>query len=85
MADRKSLVLRDAAGGFWLVDTPQAGRPYRAPLRLNETGAEIFRALQRGETPADIARAIALREGIDGEIALTDVEEFCAALDQMTD
>ena len=73
-------VLREAAGGFWLVDTAQSGRPYRPPLRLNAAGAEIVAALRRGETPEQIASALARREGLPAEDALRDVREFCRAL-----
>jgi hypothetical protein len=81
-AERGRLVLREAAGCFWLVDPLQPGRPYRPPLRLNAAGAEIWRGLARGRTPAQIAAELAAAGGVSEDEALRDVEAFAAQLEK---
>ena len=67
-----AFVLRQAAGSYWLLDIRQPGYPYRPPLKLNESGAEIWRMLCEGKTEeemasrlsADEAQAEAIREDL---------------------
>ena len=74
------VTLRWAAGGFWLVDTAQDGRPYRPPVRLNDAGAALWRALAEGTDPAALASALAEAQGIPEDEALGDVRSFIAQL-----
>lgn len=74
--DRSRLVLREAAGCYWLVDTGQSGRPYRPPLRLNETGAEIWRGISDGRAPEEIAAEMAEGSGVPADEVLADVTGF---------
>ena len=85
MDERRALpfdrvTLRAAAGGFWLVDTAQDGRPYRPPLRLNDAGAALWRALARGTDAAALAAELAASQGIPGDEALRDVQSFISQL-----
>lgn len=75
-------VLREAAGCFWLVDTAQEGRPYIHPIRLNDTGAEIWRGLSDGRTPEEIAAGLAEREGASAEEVLEDVKAFIDSIER---
>lgn len=77
-----AFVLREAAGCCWLVDTGQAGRPYRPPLRLNAAGGEIWRALAAGRTPEEIAADLAAAGSVSREDALRDVTGFAALIEK---
>lgn len=69
-------LLREAAGIYWLIDTAQAGLPYRPPLKLNETGARIWRLLDSGLTAEEAAARIAAEEGVPSGEILGDVLAF---------
>lgn len=79
------LVIRGAAGCFWLVDTMQSGRPYRPPLKVNESGAEIFRALSLGKTAEETASELAETYGAAYSEVLEDVKAFTALIDKELD
>lgn len=49
-------------------------------LKLNATGAALWELLSRPQTPADLARALAERHGIDDERAGRDTDAFLGAL-----
>lgn len=68
------LVLRKAAGCFWLVDTGQSGRPYIPPLRLNEAAAAIWTSLSEGRSPKEIAAELAGTGEVTAEEAFEDVK-----------
>ena len=73
-------LLREAAGIYWLIDTAQAGLPYRPPLKLNETGARIWRLLDSGLSAEEAAARIAAEEDVPSEEVLNDVLAFEAQL-----
>ncbi len=73
--------LRYAAGLYWLLDMEQEGNGYRRPLPLNETGADIWRALaEEGETDA-AAEMLCKKYGIGKDEAGEDVRRFCRQLE----
>lgn len=80
-SDKRRLTLREAAGCFWLVDTAQTGRPYIPPLRLNESGAEIWKGISQGRTAEEIAAKLAESEGAPVEEVLRDVREFAEQIE----
>jgi hypothetical protein len=64
------------------VDTAQEGRPYIHPIRLNDTGAEIWRGLSDGRTPEEIAAGLAEQEGASAEEVLEDVKAFIDSIER---
>ena len=72
--DYSRLILREAAGFFWLVDAAQSGRPYIPPLRMNEAAAGIWRSLSLGKTPEETAAGLAETGEVTAEEALEDVK-----------
>ena len=76
------LAVREAAGCFWLVDTAQSGRPYRPPLKMNESGARICRALSLGKTPEEIAEKLSEEGGAAYTEVLEDVRAFIAVIEK---
>jgi len=69
-------VLRRAAGLYWLIDTGQAGVPYKKPLPMNEAGARIFVLREKGMEYEEIADSISLEYNVDKEAVLKDITEF---------
>ena len=79
----RDCVLRNAAGYNWLVRVKQDGPRYIKPVRFNDTGAAIWRALTEGADEAMLSSLLT-----DGEEPMEethrDLSDFlmqlCAAL-----
>lgn len=69
-------ILRKAAGLYWLIDTGQAGVPYKKPLPMNEAGARIFMLREKGMGREEIAVTISSEYSVGKEIVLADITEF---------
>ena len=72
--------LREAAGFWWLIDMAQTGEDFRMPLRLNGTGAQLFRELSAGCGEAELAERMAPEYGIEKEELRRDIAAFAAQL-----
>ncbi len=72
--------LRHAAGIYWLLDTCQEGMPYKAPLAMNQTGADIWNMMIRGFRMDEIAENLCREYETDRETARRDIEQFRAQL-----
>lgn len=72
--------LRQAAGSYWLLNMNQKGIPYEPPLMLNEIGADIWKKLEAGWAPENIAEDISKEYHILHKEAMEDVLIFCSKL-----
>ena len=72
--------LRHAAGMYWLLDTWQEGMPYKAPLTMNETGADIWNMMIKGYDRDKIVNSLCRKYGADREIVERDIMQFRAQL-----
>lgn len=73
MADH--LLLRNAAGAYWLINLDQPGVPYKKPLKLNDSGALIWGLLTEGMTVDEMAARVA-DDGYPKEDAARDIQDF---------
>ena len=73
--------LRKAAGKYWLLHMAQEGAAYEKPIALNESGAKIWRMLEKGEAPERAAEELAGCYGITQEEALSDIRQFIRQLE----
>ena len=73
-------VLRKAAGMINLLSIDHPDKPYVNPLRINETGAEIWEMLLLGMKEEEIAGEIAKEYEIDIKEAGEDVGAFMDSL-----
>lgn len=72
--------MRDAAGSHIVVAVGNAADTFSGMIRLNETGAFLFRLLDR-ETDADqLAAALCGAYDVDASSARRDVDAFLAVL-----
>ena len=74
--------LRKAAGLYWLIDMEQPGVPYRKPVPLNETGAQICEMVMENMNQEMIAKKLSETYGISYDEALEDVNVFLQRLSQ---
>ena len=78
-------ILRHVAGYDWLVRVKQDGAKYIQPVRLNDTGAAIWRAISEGKGEEELLSLLA-EEGEPTDETFQDLAEFlsqlCTALDE---
>lgn len=73
-------ILREVAGEFNLLNLNHFDIPYSNPLKLNETGAFIFRQFACGKTMEQIAEIMSEKYEITTETALEDIKSFSSEL-----
>lgn len=73
--------IRKAAGSYWLLDMKQAGKDYKEPIELNESGAEIWELVSRGLDVSEVAKCLAEQYEMEPEIVEKDVWQFLAGLE----
>ncbi len=74
--------LRYAAGLYWLLDMEQEGIPCKKPLAINNMGADIWRLIEKGEKPEDIAGKLSKEYQIDREVIRDDISCFLKQLEE---
>lgn len=78
--EKEKYCLRYAAGAYWLLDTLQPAGDYKAPLQLNETGADIVKLLAHHYNREEIIRKLCEEYHADTEILTKDVDDFLQML-----
>lgn len=73
----KDIVFTDFEGGEGILVDLNTKQYYR----LNETGALIWRGLEKGNTIGDIVSEMQTRYDVSGEHALASVEKLLASLE----
>lgn len=76
MRIKQGFVLREVAGQAVVIATGEASKAFHGMIKLNATGADIWRGLSEGLTDAQIADRLVERYGADEEAAATDVAAF---------
>lgn len=77
---REKYQLRHAAGCYWLLNMEQSGKDYIQPVVLNESGAEIWKRLQAGDTMEQIAEEFHRQFQIPLSEAVEDIRQFVLQL-----
>ena len=75
MKIKSGIVLREVADSFVLMDLG-GELNFNGMITLNETGAFIFKRIEEGLSPENIALALADEYDISFETALSDVNAF---------
>lgn len=55
---------------------------FNGMLTLNDSGAMLWRVLEKGGSRTDLTEALATTYDVDAATALADVDEFLVALDE---
>lgn len=79
---RERYQLRYAAGCYWLLDMTQPGVPYKKPLPLNKTGADIWKKTEAGLSLDAIAESMSSQFGVPVDEMKQDVENFYRQLEE---
>lgn len=82
MRIKDGFVLREIAGQIMVIATGEASKDFHGMIKLNETGKDIFLALQEKLSEEEIAARLQEKYGIEAEKATADTSAF---LGQMKD
>ena len=76
MKVKDGFILREVAGNFIVVAVGGAVKNFNAVITLNETGALLWRALEKGAKQEDLVKVILDEYDIDETTAKADVLAF---------
>ena len=77
---KENYLLRQVADTWVVLPLGQASVDFNGMLKLNETGAMLWKVLEQGGGLAAMADALTAEYAVSREQALADAEEFYAAL-----
>lgn len=76
MKIKENFILRNVADTWIVVALGETAVDFSGMLKLNETGALLWKALEKGAEAEDLVDALCGEYAVDRETARADVEEF---------
>ena len=73
---KENLVLREVAGVWVVLPLADKVLDFNGMLSLNETGVDLWRALEKGSTREEMATSLTESYEVEYDQALADVDEF---------
>ncbi|MBR7146951.1 MAG: PqqD family protein [Oscillospiraceae bacterium] len=80
MKTKENFVLRSVAGQSVVVAVAQASVDFNGMLTLNESGAILWRVLEKGREKKDLVDALLAEYEVDEATAAQSVEKFLETL-----
>lgn len=80
MKIKKNFILREIAGTYLVVAVGEAVKNFNAVINLNETGALLWKALEKGAEEEQLVSLIISEYEVEIEIAREDVSAFIQRL-----
>ena len=80
MKMKEGFILRKVGTQYVAAATGKASENFNGIIRLNESGAFVFRQLQEGATAEELAGRLLEEYDVDEAAARQDVDRFLAAL-----
>ena len=80
MKIKEGFILRKVGTQYVAAATGKASENFNGIIRLNESGAFVFRQLQEGATAEELAARLLEEYDVDEAAARQDVDRFLAAL-----
>lgn len=82
MKIKDGFILREVAGSFIVVAVGDAVKEFNGVINLNETGALLWKELQKGATEEELKKALLNEYDVSEELADKDVKAFVQNLQQ---
>lgn len=82
MKIKEGFVLREVAGNFIVVAIGESVKQFNGVINLNETGAFLWKALEKGATEEQLVDTLLAEYEVEKEIAEKDVKAFVEKLTQ---
>nr|MBO4518249.1 PqqD family protein [Clostridia bacterium] len=76
MKIKDGFILREVAGSFIVVAVGEAVKNFNGIVNLNETGAFLWKILEKGAEREDLIKALLSEYEVDEKTAAADVSAF---------
>lgn len=80
MKIKQGLILREVAGNFIVVAVGPAVKYFNGVISLNETGAFLWKQLEKGNDEEGLVKALLDNYEIEQDLARTEAHNFIAKL-----
>ncbi len=80
MKIKDGFILREVAGSYLVVAVGAAVKQFNGMINLNETGAFLWRILEKGATEEEAVAELLKEYDVDEETAKADVKAFVTKL-----
>ncbi len=80
MRIKDGFMLRDVCGDNIVVPVGESSVDFKSVIRLNETGALLWKKLEKGADEQQLADAITAEYNVSQEVALRDIAKFVERL-----
>ncbi len=80
MKIKDGFILREVAGSYLVVAVGAAVKQFNGMINLNETGAFLWRILEKGATEEEAVAELLKEYDVDEETAKADVKAFVSKL-----
>ena len=81
MKIKDGVIISEANGTFYLVDSGISGKRFNGMIKLNETGAEIARLLMNETTREAVTESLCAKYNISEETASENSDKIIDSLD----
>ena len=82
MKIREGFIIREVAGSFVVVAVGSAAKEFSGIINLNETGAFLWKALEKGATKDELVAKLLAEYEVDETTARADVDAFVKKLQE---
>ncbi len=76
MKIKEGFILRQVADNYLVVAVGDAVKKFKGMITLNETGAFIWKALEKGATEDELVEKLTAEYKVDEPMARADVDKF---------
>ena len=73
---KNKFLLREIAGEFLLIPLGSSSKQFNSIITMNETGAFIWRLLEKGMSVQEVARALTEDYDVSFDTAVSDNDKF---------
>ena len=80
MKIKDGFILREIAGNFIVIAIGNAVKDFNGVITLNETGAFLWKQLEKGATKEQLLKALLNEYEVTQEIALQHIDKFIEKL-----
>lgn len=82
MKIKNGFILREVAGSYLVVAVGEAVKTFKGIINLNETGAFLWKQLEKDATEEDLVKALTAEYEVAEETAKKDVKLFVQKLQE---
>ena len=82
MKIKEGFIIREVAGSYIVVAVGNAVKEFNGIINLNETGAFLWKALEKGATEEELLKAMLDEYDVDEETARSDINAFIQKLQE---